>query len=106
MTDQSTTDKTRDQEQRQILQLLRAPVPRLYANGFAIATSASDLTVALLLNGSPAGLLSLSYISAKSLIGELQTAVGAFEKAIGQEIQTINQVAEALEKNRGPGHAL
>jgi hypothetical protein len=85
------------EQQRQLLQTaLRSPIPRLYANGFMIAQSASDMSLILLLNGSPVSVLSLSYITAKSLATDLSASLKAFEVAIGQEIKTVNEIVPKM----------
>lgn len=85
----------------QLQAALSAPIGRLYANGFVVAQTASDLMVLLLSNGAPSAFLNLSYISARTLIEELSKAVGDFEKATGQKIPTIGEVAQNLEKQKG-----
>jgi hypothetical protein len=80
---------------------LRGGIPRLYANGFIIAQSASDLAVVMLANGTPSSLVSMSFISAKTLSIELTKAISNLEKAIGDTIPTIEEVQEKLSKAQG-----
>jgi hypothetical protein len=88
----------------QLHAMLRAPMPRLYANGFGIAQSASDISVIVLHNNAPTGMVSMSYISAKSLLEDLAKALQEIEKALEQTIPTINEVGERMEKLQGPGN--
>jgi hypothetical protein len=106
MTDQTTPKTAPSAEQQQLMALMRAPVPRLYANGYAIISSASDISVGLLFNGTPVGVTSMSYITAKSLIIDLQKALGEFEKAIDQKVKTIDEITMGMSKIKGPGHDL
>jgi hypothetical protein len=104
MTDQKPMTQAEAVNQSHLIQAaLQAPGIRLYANGFMVAQTASDITVALLTNGQPNGSLSLSYISAKSLSAQLMTIVESFERATGQKIMTITEVGEALKKAQGAG---
>jgi hypothetical protein len=83
---------------------LRGPgLPRFYANSFAIAQTSSDISVVMLLNDQPVGILSMSYISAKSLGVDLGGALEQIEVAIKQKIPTINETTEALRKRYGGG---
>jgi hypothetical protein len=97
-TQPSIEDQERQQQQAMVVAALRNPGLRMYANGFAIANTASDMSVILMLNGTPAGVLNLSYISAKSLISSLTQAVTEFEKAISQDVMTIEEIQEKLPK--------
>lgn len=94
---------TPEQQQQLAQAWLRAPVPRLYANGFALAQTGSDISVIMLLNGAPVAITSLSFISAKTLCAELEKAMKSLEDALQQQIPTIEQVTEKLSKVHGPG---
>jgi hypothetical protein len=85
----------------QIQALMRAPMPRLYANGFGFAQTASDISVVLLHNNNPTGMLSMSYISAKSFLIDLGKTIEGIEAALKQPIPTMAEVAEELEKVQG-----
>ena len=94
-----TADK---QQQGQLVQaMLRSPLPRFYANGFAIAQTNADVSVVLLTNGQPVGVLSMSYISAKNIVIQLGKSVEDFETAIGHKIKTIEEIGEAMRKVLG-----
>ena len=85
--------------QQQLMQMaLRGPVPRHYANGISVAMTPSDLSIVLLTNGSPTGVLSMSYITAKNLIDELTAAVQNFEKATGYKIKSVTEIDQGLRK--------
>jgi hypothetical protein len=88
-------------QQAQLQAFMRSPVPRIYANGFGVAQSASDISVVLLHNNFPAGMLSMSFISAKSLVNDLQKTIEGIEATLKQSIPTINEVTEQFEKNFG-----
>jgi hypothetical protein len=93
----TTPDPAVAEQHRQLAQTaFRAPVPRLYANGFMIGQTASDTSVVLLLHGSPIGILNLSFISAKSLAIGLDATIKEFEKRMKQEIPTLQDVMEKM----------
>jgi len=86
------------QQQEALTAALRGSVPLIYTNGFAIAQSTADMSIVLLMNGNPAAMVSMSYISAKSLLPDLQKAIKLFEEASGQTIKTINELTPEMEK--------
>ena len=98
MADQPTTPTPAQAQQQVVAAALRGGVPLIYANGFAIANTASDMSIILIANGNPAASVSMSYTSAKSLLFDLQNAINMFEQATGQNIKTINELTPGLEK--------
>jgi hypothetical protein len=96
----ATPPQSQEEQQAIALAALRAPVPRLYSNGFMTAQTASDIALILLQNGSPSAILNLSYISAKSLILELQRAVESFETTVGQRLMTIEEISKLMEAEK------
>ena len=88
-------------QEAQMNALMRAPMPRIYANGFALAQSASDVTVVMLHNNNPAAMLSMSYISAKSLLVDLGKLLEGLEAVLKQPILTINEISEEMTKTKG-----
>ena len=92
----ATIQQTPEQTQAHAKAWLNAPVPRLYANGFAIAQTNSDMSVILLLNGAPGAVLSLSFISAKTLVDELGKAIKFVEEFLEQKIPTMGEVAAKM----------
>jgi hypothetical protein len=77
---------------------LRGAAPRLYANGFIVAQSNSDVSIIMLTNGSATSVLTLSFIAAKTLIGELTKAMTNLEEAIGETIPTMDEIQEKMKK--------
>jgi hypothetical protein len=112
MTDQETAEgmtarvEVQQQEQFAIANAaLRGAVPRLYANGFILAQSASDISIILLTNGAAVGVLSVSLIAGKTLATELSRTLGNVERALGETIPTMDEVLkklQAAEEQRGP----
>ena len=88
-------------QEAQMNALMRAPMPRIYANGFGMAQSASDITVVMLHNNNPTAMVSMSFISAKSLLVDLEKALEGIETALKQKIPTISEIAEEMTKVRG-----
>jgi hypothetical protein len=80
----------------QLQNILNSPVPRLYANGFVVAQTHSDFSVVFLTNAAPSAVLSMSFISAKSLIEEMAKAMSFLEAGLEQKIPTINEVATKM----------
>ena len=91
-------------QEAQMAAFMRAPMARIYANGFGIVQSASDISVVMLHNNNPAAMVSMSFISAKSLLLDLGKALEGIEAALKQPIPTITEVAEEMTKIKGkPG---
>jgi hypothetical protein len=85
-------------EQLQLQAALQSPAHKIYANGFMMGQSPTDMLVVLLHNGTPTSILNLSYIAAKSLSIELANNITRFEKATGQVIPTAHEVNEKISK--------
>ena len=77
----------------QLQNIINSPIPRLYANGFIIAQTHSDVSVVLMLNAAPSAVLSMSFISAKTLIEELTKSMNFLESSLEQKIPSITEVA-------------
>jgi hypothetical protein len=88
-------------QEAQMNALMRAPMPRIYANGFGMAQSASDVTVVMLHNNNPTAMVSMSFISAKSLFVDLGKTLEGIEAVLKQPIPTINEIAEEMIKAKG-----
>lgn len=81
--------------QERVQLALTAPVPHLYANGFVVTGSNSDVMVALELNGTPVATLNLSFTAAKSLVVSLGGQIAQLEEFMGQEIRTSQEIDHA-----------
>jgi hypothetical protein len=111
MTDQASPEgpaKAEIQLQEQLAianAALRGAVPRLYANGFILAQSASDISIILLTNGAAVSVLSVSLIAGKTLAAELSRTLANVERALGETIPTMDEVLQKLkaaEEQHGP----
>ena len=98
------SDLERQQLEAMAIAAMRGSTLRLYANGFLLSQSASDFSIILMLNGAPAGVLSLSAITAKTLALGLQKSVEDFEKLLKQKIPTIEEVQNTMTDNQGSGY--
>ncbi len=78
-------------------------VQKIYANGFSIGLTLSDLNIITTINGQPTHQLMMSLISAKALMKNLKTAVEDFEKMTSSTVPDIDQVKEALAKSKNDG---
>lgn len=90
------------QQQMQVAQvqaMLRAPVPRIYANGLATVSTPSDVSLIFLQHGAPSGILSMSYATAKTLVKDLGNAIQTFETNSNQKVKDISDAAAELAKN-------
>lgn len=96
-----TFEIARHQQEAMAQAALSGGAPRIYANGFIIAQTSSDIAVIMMSNSAVIGVLNMSHISAKSLSAELAEAVRNFEKATHQKVKTLAEVQEALMKREG-----
>jgi hypothetical protein len=100
-----TPAQLKQQQTAQIMQAaLRGGLPQFYANGFGIAQTATDVSLVLLTNGNPTGVLSISYTTAKTLLSDLDRALKNFERATNSSLKTAAELEPALEqmlKNEG-----
>lgn len=72
----------------------------------AIAQSAADLSVVMLLNGVPTSILSLSFIGAKSLNVELEKALKNVETLLDQKIPTLTEVSAKMAETKGANYVV
>jgi hypothetical protein len=86
------------QQQQAVAAALRGAVPRLYANGVGVAQSASDVSIVLISNLSAVGVVSMSYITAKTLVTDLNRAILNFEKVLNQKVKSIEEITPELQK--------
>lgn len=104
MTDQPPTGSSGAREatqpsQAQLQQmqaLLRAPGPKIHANGFGMGANATDVTVLLFDAEQPAGALVIAYPLAKSLAISLNEAVKNFEEKTGEEVKELNYLISKM----------
>jgi hypothetical protein len=90
------------QKQQQLQQIqiaLQGGTPRFYANSVAVAQTASDIPLVLMANGSAVAVVNVSYITAKSLLADLQQTLTSFERATKSKIKTINEIAAEIEQS-------
>jgi hypothetical protein len=78
-------------------------VPTVYSNGFIVNVGASDVSIIMMLDASPAIKLHLSYTSAKTLQGMLSNAVKVLEDATNHNIMESGEVEAGLRKLSGEG---
>jgi hypothetical protein len=83
-------------QQRQLQAFLRAPVPRIHANGLGLAANATDITVLLFDGEQLAGTLTLAYPTAKSLSIDLNDAITNFETMTGEKVRELKDLMEKM----------
>lgn len=76
-------------QQRQLQALLRAPVPKIHANGFGFAANATDVTVLLFDAEQIVGSVTFAYPTAKTLVGELDEAIKNYETKTGEKVRDL-----------------
>lgn len=81
---------------------LRAPVPKIHANGLGMGANATDVTVLLFDSELPAGTLIISYTVAKALALALNEAVKNFEDKTGEKVQDLNYLIEKMGVSGNP----
>lgn len=71
---------------------LTSDVPKLYANGFALSMSNSDIILVLERNGAAQAVVNLSFTTAKTLSVKLGTTIGALESASGRPMLITDEI--------------
>jgi hypothetical protein len=85
------------QQQAAVTAALRGAAPRLYANAIHTAQTSSDVSLILMSNFAAAGVVSMSYTTAKSLKNELDRVISQLEEATGQKVLSIDEINEKLQ---------
>ncbi|MER8938742.1 hypothetical protein NKH82_04445 [Mesorhizobium sp. M0915] len=89
------TDKTQQVADR-LGNALSADVPKVYANGFALSMSNSDIILVLELNGVAQTIVNLSFTTAKTLSVKLGGTIGVLETASGRPMLITDEVEKFL----------
>lgn len=76
------------------------PISVIYANGFGIGTSFSDLFVLITVNSVATHQLHMSLGSAKTLMLGLQAAIERFEKSSGNPVIDVAEMQKIMEGNK------
>ena len=83
-----------------ILSGTASEVVSVYANGFILGQTNSDIVLVLERNSRPVSILNLSFTLAKSLAVKLTQAVRELESRTQHEIMTTDMVSSAMEKKK------
>lgn len=85
--------------------LSRDDVPKIYANGFSMGLTNSDIVVVFQRFGpNPVAVLNLSYTLAKTLAQRLGRLVSEFESQVAhQDILTTDRIDEAMKRSESEG---
>ncbi|MGD0418466.1 MAG: hypothetical protein ABSA68_02615 [Xanthobacteraceae bacterium] len=81
---------------RQMQALLRAPVPKIHANGIGMGANATDVTILLFDAEQLAGTLILPYSVAKSLANSLNEAIKNFEEKTGDKVRELDYLVQKM----------
>jgi hypothetical protein len=78
-------------------------VPKMYANGFQIVMSNSDVSILLIQNNVPVAVVNVSYTIAKTLSEKVGELIGKLEARSKQPIMTTDDINKYLqEEQSGP----
>jgi hypothetical protein len=72
--------------------LTSGQVPKVYANGSALAATPSDLTMILMDGPSPVVAVTLTYTTAKSMAHDLNQAIKNYEEKTGDKVRQISEL--------------
>jgi len=72
---------------------------RLYANGFAVGPTMSDMYILGVLNNSPSFVINMSFNTAKTLKASLDKLISDFENTTKSEIKGINEIQKSFKES-------
>jgi hypothetical protein len=78
--------------------LLSGQVPTIYANGFVVFLSISDVGLVLQANGREVCVLNMSYTMAKSIVEKLGASIRDFEEKTGNNIMTSEFIQQKMQQ--------
>ena len=84
--------------QQQLQAIMRGGAPKIYANGIGLGATASDITVLLFDGNVPVGVVTLAYVTAKSLVEDLGDAIKTYEQKTGEKVRQIKELAPLLHR--------
>jgi len=90
--------KVEQPQQHTQAQLINMPIPKAYTNGYNIKLSLSDLIITFHQNGQPFLVMNMSFITAKSLMQEIEKALKSFETNSGVLVPDMKTIAESISK--------
>lgn len=73
-----------------------AAVPKLYANGFHLGQSPSDVFIVPLLGGKPLAIQYISFATAKTLMLNLQSMIRKLEKQTKQRVLSTDDIQQRM----------
>jgi hypothetical protein len=72
----------------------------MYANGFQIIMSNSDISILLIQNNVPVAVVNVSYTVAKTLSVKVAELIGKLEKRSKQSIMTTDEIHKHLQEEQ------
>jgi hypothetical protein len=87
--------------QERLVKAAQSDAPKIYANGFALGMSYSDITVVLEANSQTAGVLNLSFTCAKTLAQKLAGIISQLEEKSGRQIMTTDDIEKMFAVSSG-----
>jgi hypothetical protein len=102
MSDQSSAppSKPRENDITQLQALLRAPAPRIYANGLGTLSGPTDVAIIFLNHDTPAAIVNMSYSTAKSLVKDLSGQISQYEKQTNQVVLDIVSATQRIHESQ------
>lgn len=94
------TDAAAQQVADRLSNAISGDVPKLYANGFALSMSNSDIILVLERNGAAQAVVNLSFTTAKTLLVKLGGTIGTLESASGRPMLITDEVESFLAQSQ------
>jgi hypothetical protein len=73
-------------------------IPRVYANGTAMAMTSTDIAIILSTGGHPTMVVDLAYSTAKGLAQDLTNLIKTYEAATGVSVKTLAEMQPSMLK--------
>jgi hypothetical protein len=107
MTDQveGQAPQAQEEHRRQLEQLVQGallgPTQKFYVNGFAFAQTGSDVSLVIMLHNQPTAAITMSYVTAKSILVDLTQILAKYEEATEQQIKTFAELNQLMARLTG-----
>ncbi len=74
-------------------------VPKVYANGFLVGNSITDVTLISQTGGAPSAVIFMTFTSLKALQKNIDAVIKNIEKGLGEPIEDLVALNERFNKN-------
>lgn len=76
--------------------MMNPNLPRIYANGFTLGISASEVGIILQINNTPIAIIDLAFPTAQSLVKNVAQLIEAYERATETRVKTPEELKGAM----------